>query len=381
MKRKLRIGIEVQRLFRAKKHGMEVVALELIREIQKLDQYNEYILYARNDVDDHCVEETANFKIKRLESKSYPTWEQFTLPNEVKKDKLDFLHSTCNTSALRLSVPLLLTLHDIIYLEKTDFKGTSYQNFGNLYRRFVVPRVVKKSQLVITVSNYEREVILNKLRLSDDKVKVIYNAVSPKFNVSYSKEQLEAFRTAHGLPNEFILFLGNTAPKKNTVNVIKAYAEYKSNVPNGLPLVILDYDRALVNELLAKLGKDTLASDFIFPGYIPSEEMPLLYNISKLFLYPSLRESFGLPILEAMACGVPVITSNTSSMPEVASDAAVYVNPLNYLEIKDKIEEVLGNGELQVEMKRKGLVRASDFTWKAAAEQLLAIYSNIDLKQ
>ncbi|HWW37660.1 glycosyltransferase family 1 protein [Pedobacter sp.] len=381
MKRKLRIGIEVQRLFRAKKHGMEVVALELIREIQKLDQYNEYILYARNDADDHCVEETANFKIKRLEAKSYPTWEQFTLPNEVKKDKLDFLHSTCNTSALRLSVPLLLTLHDIIYLEKTDFKGTSYQNFGNLYRRFVVPRVVKKSQLVITVSNYEREVILNKLRLPDHKVKVIYNAVSPKFNVSYSKEELEAFRSAHDLPNEFILFLGNTAPKKNTVNVIKAYAEYKSNVPNGLPLVILDYDKALVNELLVKLGKDTLASDFIFPGYIPSEEMPLLYNISKLFLYPSLRESFGLPILEAMACGVPVITSNTSSMPEVALDAAVYVNPTNYLEIKEKIAEVLGNEELQGEMKRKGLVRASDFTWKAAAEQLLAVYNDIALKQ
>lgn len=379
MKTKLRIGIEVQRIFREKKHGMEVVALELIRELQQLDTYNEYIIYARKDVDEKCLSETANFRIRSLPARSYFTWEQFTLPAAIKEDKLDFLHSTCNTSALRLPVPMMLTLHDIIYLEKTDFKGTAYQNFGNLYRKFVVPKIVDKSKLIITVSNYEREVILNRLNLPEDKVKVIYNAVSPKFNISYPSDRLDRFRKDHQLPGDFILFLGNTAPKKNTINVIKAYIDYKETIPEGLPLVILDYDKKLVFELLTKLGKQQFEKDFIFPGYIASEEMPLLYNISRLFLYPSLRESFGLPLLEAMACGVPVITSNTSSMPEIASDAALFVDPLDYQQIKDRIISILNDKELESQLKEKGLKRASNFNWKSAAEQLLSVYNSLSI--
>lgn len=376
MKKKLRIGIEVQRIFREKKHGMEVVALELINEIQKLDKYNEYILYAKDDVDNTCIKEQDNFKIRTLSSSSYPIWEQIALPRAAKKDNLDFLHSTCNTSAINLSVPLILTLHDIIYLEKTDFKGTAYQNFGNLYRRFIVPKIVDKSKLVITVSNFEKEVILNKLKLPEDKVQVIYNAVNPKFNINYSKDEVLAFKNAHSLPKEFILFLGNTAPKKNTLNVIKAYTEYLSAVIEGLPLVILDYDRKLVEDTLKELGKEQLIKNFIFPGYIPSDKMPLLYNSSSLFLYPSLRESFGLPILEAMACGVPVITSNTSSMPEIASNAALFVNPFDHIEIKDAITRFFSDKDLQINMKEMGLKRAADFTWKSSAEQLLSIYNS-----
>jgi len=376
MKKKLRIGIEVQRIFREKKHGMEVVALELINEIQKLDKHNEYILYAKDDVDNTCIKEQDNFKIKTLSASSYPTWEQIALPRAAKKDNLDFLHSTCNTSALNLSVPLILTLHDIIYLEKTDFKGTAYQNFGNLYRRFIVPKIVDKSRLVITVSNFEKEVILNKLKLPEDKVQVIYNAVNPKFNIDYPTEEVLAFKSAHSLPKEFILFLGNTAPKKNTLNVIKAYTEYLSVISDGLPLVILDYDRKLVEDTLKELGKEQFIENFIFPGYIPSDKMPLLYNSSSLFLYPSLRESFGLPILEAMACGVPVITSNTSSMPEIASNAALFVNPFDHLEIKDAMLRFFSDKDLQLNMKEMGLKRAADFTWKSSAEQLLSIYNS-----
>lgn len=376
MRNKLRIGIEVQRLFRKKKHGMEVVALELIRELQQLDTYNEYIIYVRDDID-QCIVETPNFSIRALPAKSYFTWEQITLPAAVKKDNLDFLHSTCNTSALRLSVPLMLTLHDVIYLEKTDFKGTAYQNFGNIYRKLVVPRIVKMSKLIITVSNFEREVILKRLNLPDQAVKVIYNAVSPKFTTAFDPAQLDKFRISYSLPTTFILFLGNTAPKKNTTNVVKAYVKYKRNTPDGLPLIILDYDKNLVFELLNEMKAMDLQGSFIFPGYIPSEKMPLLYNNCSLFLYPSLRESFGLPILEAMACGVPVITSNTSSMPEVADDAAIFVDPFNYEDITDKMTYLLSNRELMLEMKEKGLKRAAQFTWRSAAEQLLDVYNTL----
>lgn len=376
MKDRLRIGIEVQRLFRKKKHGMEVVALEIIKQLQQIDIYNEYFIYVREDVD-VCVQETPNFKVRVLPGKSYFTWEQFVLPAAVKKDNLDFLHSTCNTSAVFLSVPLLLTLHDIIYLEKTDFKGTAYQNFGNIYRRIIVPRVVNKSKTIITVSNFERNVILDKLQLPGEKVQVIYNAVNPKFRIDFEETELNEFRKSYALPCSFILFLGNTAPKKNTLNVIKAYVQYKRRSPEGLPIVILDFDEQIVYTVLEKLNASDLKSDFLFPGYISSDKMPLLYYGSTLFLYPSLRESFGLPILEAMACGAPVLTSNTSSMPEVSGDAAVLVDPYDVADIVAKMIEVLDSPDLRERLKLLGLKRAADFTWKAAAEKLLSIYHNM----
>lgn len=379
MKEKRRIGIEVQRIFRTKKHGMEVVALELIKEIQKIDESNEYFLYARKDGNEGSLEEKKNFSFRIFAAKSYFTWEQFLLPLNIKKDKIDLLHSTCNTSAIFSNIPLILTLHDIIYLEEINFKGTIYQNFGNLYRKLIVPWLIDKSRIIITVSNYEKEVILKKFKLSNEKVKVIYNAVNSKFNNDYSTEVLEDFRIKTDLPQDFVLFLGNTAPKKNTANVIKAYLDYTNVVENSLPLVILDLDRKTVFNYLDRLGKKESISKFVFPGYISSNNMPLLYNLSKLFLYPSLRESFGLPILEAMACGVPVITSNTSSMPEVAGDAALFVNPLDCNDLKETIVRVLGDEALQKNMKRNGLKRASQFTWKVSAEQLLSIYNSVGL--
>jgi glycosyltransferase involved in cell wall biosynthesis len=379
MKARLKIGIEVQRIFRSKKHGMEVVALEIIRELQKIDLHNEYIIYARTDTDTGCLQQTDNFTIKSLPAKSYFTWEQIVLPEEVKKDKLDFLHSTCNTSALFLDIPLILTLHDIIYLEKLDFKGTPYQNFGNIYRRIVVPKVVRKSANVITVSNYEKNVILNKFPIPDERVNVIYNGVSSNFNVLYSQQSLNEFQQEHNLPKQFILFLGNTAPKKNTSNVLKAYLAYIIEADNGLPLVILDYQRDLVVNFLRKEGKLEYIDSFIFPGYIPSGKMPLLYNSSTLFLYPSLRESFGLPIIEAMACGVPVITSNTSCMPEIAEDAALLVDPLSYINLKDMVVLLLSDTALQQDLIQKGLARAKAFTWKAAAQKLLSIYTSANI--
>jgi glycosyltransferase involved in cell wall biosynthesis len=370
----MKIGIEVQRIFRQKKHGMEVVALELIKQIQELDKKNEYILFAKNDVDRKCVDEKSNFKIETIPSFNYADWEQFRLPQVVKKQKLDFLHCTCNTAPIKSPVPLLLTLHDIIYLEKVDFKGTAYQNFGNLYRRFVVPKVVEKSKMVITVSDFERQTILEKLKLPEEKVKVVYNAVNKRFNDHFSKEEIIAFKKKYSLPENFLLFLGNTAPKKNTPNVINAFADYCSQAKDIIPLVILDYDKALVEEVLSKTGVSQFAKYFIFPGYVSPLEMPLMYNASTIFLYPSLRESFGLPILEAMGCGAPVITSNTSSMPEVAADAALLIDPFKHEQITEGIITILSNDALRNSYSQKGKSRAAEFTWEASAKKLLSIF-------
>lgn len=369
-----RIGIEAQRLFRQRKHGMEVVALELIKELQRLDKKNEYILFAKQDTDQNCVVETDNWKIVKPHGKTYFDWEQYALPKAAKKEKLDFLHSTCNTSAITTHYPLLLTIHDVIYMEKIEFKGTPYQNFGNLYRRFIVPKVAQKSKLIITVSEFEKETISEVLKIPKEKIRVVYNAASKKFNNQYKDAQISGIKQKYGLPDSFILFIGNTAPKKNSKNVIQAYSSYCRSASSPIPLVILDYSKELTLQQLRRDKSEDLISNFVFPGFISSDELPLVYNASTLFIYPSLRESFGLPIIEAMGCGSPVITSNTSCMPEIAGEAALLINPFNPDDLTQKMIEVLGNKQLQQQLSEKGLERAKDFSWEHSAKQLIEIY-------
>lgn len=218
---------------------------------------------------------------------------------------------------------------------------------------------------------------MKKLKLPQEKVKVLYNGVGNQFNINYSKDKVEDFRRQYKLPEQFIMFLGNTAPKKNTLNVIKAYLDYCQNTPSAIPLVLLDYKKEFVLKILWESNQSRLISQFIFPGYVPYSQIPVMYNAATLFLYPSLRESFGLPILEAMACGVPVITSSTSSMPEVAGDAAEIIDPFNYKELSNAISRILTNEELKNSYKRKGLDRAKIFTWKSSAEQLQLLYQSI----
>lgn len=374
----MRIGIEVQRIFRTKKHGMEVVALELIRQLQDLDTVNEYILFARDDEDQGCVEIKPNFRVRTLKALGYAAWEQVVLPKALKKEGLDFLHATCNTAPINSPVPLLLTLHDIIYLEHLNFQGSAYQNFGNIYRRFVVPRVVEKSRLVITVSEFEKAVIKDRLGVAEEIIQVIPNAVSERYFTINSEEEKNAFRKRYSLPEEFLMFLGNRAPKKNTRNVILAYLAYCSASNDPLPMVILDYPRVLLEALLYRLDKHSMLRHFIFPGYVHSDDMPLMYQSATVFLYPSLRESFGLPILESMAACTPVISSITSAMPEVAGDAALLVDPFNPKSIAEGIHQLLGDPDMQAKLISKGLDRARSFSWERSARSLINLYSKME---
>jgi glycosyltransferase involved in cell wall biosynthesis len=359
------IAIEAQRIFRQHKHGMDVVALELIRRLQRLDAGNEYVLFAAPGPDKNCVQPSGCLSVQTISGFTYAGWEQFSLPSVLKKLRPDFLHCTANTAPLNCPVPLVLTLHDIIYLEEMNFQGSSYQNLGNIYRRFVVPRVIKNAKKIITVSQYEKSVILEKCRVTEGRVEVIYNAVDKRFNNNYRSEEIKAFSNQHNLPENFILLLGNTAPKKNTAGAIRAYQYYCTISKDPLPLVVVDYKGRQSDKRI------------IYPGYVPPDKMPILYNCASLFLYPSLRESFGLPVLEAMACGIPVITSNTSAIPEIAGDAAELVDPFNHKQIGEAIYKLLSDESLRHSYKQKGLARASRFSWENSANQLLQLYSSM----
>lgn len=374
----MRIGIEAQRIFRPKKHGMDMVALELIKNLQEIDTLNEYFIFVQPDTDDKVLTPTANFQIIPLKKSPYPVWEQYHLRRAVKKYKLDMLHCTSNTAPVNLKVPLLITLHDIIYLEKMMLnEGTWYQRAGSLYRRWNVPIVAKFARYLFTVSRYEQERIIQHFGYDEDKVKVVYNGVRPHFRVM-DKLLANQKRQDYGLPAEYMLFLGNTDPKKNLIGVMKALKMLHKQNESGIPaLVMPDFGKEHLSELLAGINAEFLMEKIHLTGYVPNEDLPAIYNCATLFLYPSLRESFGLPILEAMACACPVISSNTSSMPEISGEGALLIDPFKPEELAEAIYKLLNDMNLCVRLIEAGKKRVPLFSYRKAAETVLEHYQMI----
>ncbi|MBP6610991.1 MAG: glycosyltransferase family 4 protein [Paludibacter sp.] len=375
----MRIGIEGQRLYRTKKHGMDMVALELIKNLQLIDKKNEYIVFVKPDEDRGCIPNAPNFRVVELSGGPYPTWEQIALSQAAEKYKCDILHCTSNTAPIWCKVPLITIIHDIIYLESISILkkgGTLYQKFGNMYRRLIVPIVARKSKIITTVSEFECNRMRNFMGLGDNLV-AVYNGVGEHFIKITDNKVLAAAKQKYNLPDNFMFFLGNTDPKKNTPNVLKAFADFNAKSKIKYKLVMLDYESTALMQVLNDIGHPELKQDIVMTGYVPNAEMPAIINQCKVFLYPSLRESFGIPILEGMACGVPVITSNTSSMPEIAGDAAAIVDPTKPAEITAAIEKITSDPVYSEQLCKKGIERAKMFSWRVMAEKYLALYSKV----
>ncbi len=369
----MRIGIEAQRLFRPKKHGMEIVTLEIVRQLASIDLHNEYELFIAADTD-VCMHNKNSVRINLLPHRFYPLWEQFSLPKAAQLKNVDLLHCTANTAPLWYKKPMVVTIHDVIYLETLDFSGSAYQNFGNLYRRFIVPRIAKKAKRIITVSEYAKKIISKRLGIAENKINVVYNGVHPSYKRITDVQQLISVSKKYQLPEKFLLHFGNTASRKNTSGVLKAYKLYKTKNADAIPLVITGIDRNLLSKFLQSVQAEELADQIILPGYIAAEDLPALYNLAHLFLYPSLNEGFGMPVIEAMACGTPVITSTVTSLPEVAGNAAMLVDPTNEKEICEAIETLTSQQLLYNTLQMQGFMNAQRFSWETAARKTIAIY-------
>lgn len=370
----MRIGIEAQRIFRINKHGMDYVVLQEILHLQQDDCENEYFVFVKPGPD-RCVEDSDHVHVIELGMPSYPLWEQVALPRAARRYKVDLLHCTSNTAPIFCGVPLILTLHDIIFLEPRDKKNRSlYQNLGWLYRRMVVPRILDKCCRIITVSDFEKRNIMTRLAIPEERMAMIYNGYNTWFREI--EDIAEVYRKY--IPNRgYIFFLGNTDPKKNTERTLVAYSKYlqRSNVKR--PLLMADLDHEYLNDIVRRNHIEFILDHLYMPGYIPNSDLPYIYNDAFAFLYTSLRESFGIPLLEAMACGVPVITSNTSSMPEIGGLDAILVNPESADEIANKLLRLETDEEYYHKQHTVGLERARLFSWKRTAEQLLQLYKDV----
>ena len=370
----MKIAIEAQRIFRPNKHGMDFVALETIRELQKIDHENEYFIFV-SPGPDHCLNDSDNMHIVELRCPSYPLWEQVALPRAVARVRPDLLHCTSNTAPVKCPVPLVLTLHDIIFLEKRQSSSRSlYQEMGWHYRRLVVPRILSECRKIITVSNFECNRIREALNLPKDRLTAVYNGDSPHF-----RQMPPAPEIVHKYvpSDDYLFFLGNTDPKKNTPRVLKAYGLYLRQSKHKRPLLIADLKEEAIDGILSAEGIKEVKPYLSFPGYIPNADLAALYNGAFAFLYPSLRESFGIPMLESMACGTPVIAGNTSAMPEIAGEGALLADPLDENDIARKILLLEEDDTFYQQQVDYGLERVKLFSWRKSAEALLKIYKEI----
>lgn len=370
----MRIGIEAQRIFRKNKHGMDFVVLQEIKELQKMDTPHEYFVFVKPGVD-RCIESSEHVHIIEVNCPSYPLWEQWALPHAARKAGVDILHCTSNTAPIWCDIPLVLTLHDIIFLEPRDKKNKSlYQNLGYFYRRWNVPRILKKCRRIITVSDFELGNIKQKLQLPDSQLKMIYNGYNEWFRpIESDKQQYRKYIADAG----YFFFLGNTDPKKNTERTLVAYAKYLELSEVKRPLLMADLDQEYLNGIIERNGIEAIRDHIVMPGYIINSDLPYIYNNAFAFLYTSLRESFGIPLLEAMACGTPVITSNKSSMPEIAGHDAILINPESSDEIALKMLQLERDTDFYQRQKAVGLERAKLFSWRKTTENLLRLYEEV----
>lgn len=353
---------------------MDYVVLQEILQLQQIDTENEYYVFVKPGPD-RCVESTKNVHIIDLGCPSYPLWEQWALPRAAKKYGIQILHCTSNTAPIWCNILLILTLHDIIFLEPRDKQNHSlYQNMGWLYRRWNVPRILKKCRRIITVSNFEMKNIMSKLDIPHERMTMIYNGYNDWFRpIENTSDITKKYISDEG----YFFFLGNTDPKKNTERTLIAYSKYLQQSSIKRRLLMADLDPDYLNGIIQRNHIENIREYILMPGYIVNSDLPYIYNGAFAFLYTSLRESFGIPLVEAMACGTPVITSNTSSMPEIAGNEAILVNPENSDEITDMMLQLERNEVFYEKQKLLGLERAKHFSWRKTTENLLKQYKEV----
>jgi glycosyltransferase involved in cell wall biosynthesis len=373
------IGIEAQRLLRPHKHGMDVVALELLRALDTLDVPHTVYALVRPDEDRACLYGLRRVRVVEVPGLHYAHWEQIQLPRAARRLGLDVLHCTANTAPLRCPVPLVLTLHDVIFMEPGPTGGTRYQRWGNAYRRWLVPRVVRRAARIATVSQDERTRITAALGLPDSAVEVVYNGVSTRFGTPPSGLERAAARVRLGLRGPYVLLLGNTEPRKNIPRALEAFCQVAVERPD-LELVVTNLPGEAIDALLTEAGRMAFRNRILAPGYLPAELLPAVYAGASAFLYPSLREGFGLPVLEAMAAGVPVVTSATTATAEVAGEAGYLVDPLRTGSIAAGLRAALTDDAQRREKITLGRVRPSQFTWSQVARRWLDMYESVGVR-
>ena len=269
------------------------------------------------------------------------------------------------------SIPTILTIHDLIFRKMPEH----HKPLNRWYLNLSLPLFSRRADHIIVVSEATRSDVIQAYGISEDKISVIPEAAAPRFTPQPA-EMIQAVRQRYQLPDQYLLYVGTIEPRKNLLRLLKAWEKlYKtSEVP---PLVIVGSRGWLAEDFFNALENSPFRNDALLTGYVRDEDLPALYSAATAFVFPSLYEGFGLPPLEAMACGTPVVCSNTSSLPEVVGDAALLCNPTDVLALTDALKRIVNDTELQQTLRERGLKQAAKYSWERTAKETLAIYNRV----
>jgi glycosyltransferase involved in cell wall biosynthesis len=372
---KMRIGINASKIYDVHT-GVGRYTSNLSRSILKTSSKNDYYLYtpgrvgktARSNIEGTDFEKPAvsiqNNTLRIL-------WEQMVLPMYSRKDRLDLFHYTDHAlSLLFRKCPIIITVHDIAYLRLPNLLNTSRK----VYKKNILQISIRKAKIIIADSYATKEDIIEYFGIREEKIRVIHLGVESRFRPI---NNVEDFRLKNNLPSKMILNVGTLEPRKNVVSLIKAFRKLREMGFEDVKLVIAGNKGWLYQEIFKEVGQSGLKQEILFLGVVRDKDLPLLYNCADIFVYPSLYEGFGLPPLEAMACGVPVITSNTSSLPEVIGDAGIMVDPTDINSLCESMYILLKDKELWNRMRNMGLERSKLFSWDNTAEKILKVYDEV----
>jgi glycosyltransferase involved in cell wall biosynthesis len=372
----MKIGIDARYGLRKVRRGIGNYIYQLLCEYRKLKvPHYQFFLYADQSADPEVIESMRSdlFTIEKIYAPNLALWEQVALPLAAKSDKVDVLHCTSNMAPVILKpCPIVTTIHDVIEFRRKEFGDTKLpirHRISRLYRMGVLPRVAKISDMIITDTTYSKNDISEVLSIPKYKVAVIGLAINDNnFKISDS-EQISILKRLQ-IKEKYIFALGAIDKRKNTAMLLQSYYEYRSKTNNNVELVIAGIERS-------DMFDGSISEGVRLFGYLPNNEILALYHNATLFIYPSLYEGFGLPVLEAMACGTPVLSSATTSVGEVAADAAITFDPKNTLELSDKIILLLENPALRQTLINKGYKRVLEFSWERCARETLDVYRSI----
>ena len=372
---KIRIGINASKIYDVHT-GVGRYTSNLSRSILKTGVKNDYFLYTPGRVGKAVVAdlEGANFD-KPVVSIPNNTlrilWEQMVLPMYSRKDGLDLFHYTDHAlSLLFRKCPVIITVHDIAYLRLPKLLNTSRK----VYKKNILRISIRKAKIIIADSFATKKDIIEYFGIREEKIRVVHLGVESRF---CPIENVEGFRLKNNLPSKMILNVGTLEPRKNVVSLIKAFKKLRERGFEEVKLVIAGDKGWLYEEIFKEVGHSDLKKEILFLGVVKDEDLPLLYNCADIFVYPSLYEGFGLPPLEAMACGVPVITSNTSSLPEVIGDAGIMVDPNDVNSLCESMYILLKDRELWNRMRNMGFERSKLFSWDKTAKKILEVYDEV----
>jgi len=367
----VRIAIDARKI---RDFGIGTYIRNLVRGLAKIDKDTEYFLLCPPADADFCSSLGPNFRAVPIRAGHYSFTEQIAVPLAVQRARVDLFHAPHYVLPALTPGRTVVTIHDCIHLMFPEYLE---RRLASTYARAAMWTAAHKSSRILTVSEQSKRDILRFFKVPPQKIVVTPNAIDDRFTQLPNDERVQQIRERYQLSQAYVLYVGNIKPHKNLERLIEAFDYVRKQGRSELELLIIGDEISKLQSLRRAVHKHQLHRYVRFHGFVPDDTLAVLYRLASVFVFPSLYEGFGLPPLEAMACGTPVVTSNVSSLPEVVGDAAVLVDPYSPHAIAEGILKVLHSSHLRADLRERGFARVQQFSWDRSVRRVRDVYEEV----